>query len=73
LRAILRIPVANIIAIMAGRRAVMTYLGTLSGSAIEWDKTDHAAHPTPPMTRRLQGTRARRRARPGMAEAESLA
>ncbi|WP_271439220.1 glycosyl transferase family protein [Pontixanthobacter luteolus] len=45
LLAILRIPVANIIAIMAGRRALMAYVATLSGEAPRWDKTDHSAHP----------------------------
>ena len=53
LRAILRIPVANIIAIMAGRRAVTAYAGTLAGKAIVWDKTDHTAHPARPLTKRL--------------------
>ncbi len=43
--AVFRIPVANIIAIMAGRRAVMAYLHTLRGKAIRWDKTSHDAHP----------------------------
>ncbi len=45
LRAILRIPVANIITIMAGRRAFMAYLRSLSGQKVVWDKTDHDAHP----------------------------
>ncbi len=44
-RAVLRIPIANIISIMAGRRAVMAYIGTLAGRAIVWDKTDHSAQP----------------------------
>ena len=43
--AVLRIPVANIIAIMAGRRALFAYLGTLGGNLPEWDKTAHFAHP----------------------------
>ena len=43
--AVLRIPVANVIAIMAGRRAVATYSGTLFGEAIEWEKTPHDRHP----------------------------
>lgn len=55
LRAVLRIPIANIIAIMAGRRALMAYVGTLAGNKIEWDKTDHTAHPTPSMSQRLRG------------------
>ncbi|MGB7373790.1 glycosyl transferase family protein [Pontixanthobacter sp.] len=43
--AVLRIPVTNIIAIMAGRRALFAYIGTLAGQLPQWDKTDHAAHP----------------------------
>ncbi|MDZ4306837.1 glycosyl transferase family protein [Allopontixanthobacter sp.] len=45
LRAVLRIPVANIIAIMAGRRALIAYLKTLAGQIPQWDKTHHDAHP----------------------------
>ena len=46
LLAVLRIPVANVIAIMAGRRAVTAYARTLLGSGITWDKTPHDRHPT---------------------------
>lgn len=45
LRAILRMPVANIIAILSGRRAFMAYLGTLAGRSADWDKTEHFHHP----------------------------
>ena len=45
LRAIIRIPVANIVAIMAGRRALIAYIGTLRGRSVTWDKTSHSAHP----------------------------
>lgn len=45
LRAILRIPVCNIIAIMAGRRALAAYIRTLRGARVQWDKTFHDAHP----------------------------
>ncbi len=45
LRAVLRIPLANVIAIMAGRRAVMAYIGTLMGRAVVWEKTAHTVHP----------------------------
>ncbi|MBD2842637.1 glycosyl transferase family protein [Erythrobacter rubeus] len=45
LMAVLRIPVSNVISIMAGRRAVAAYWKTLLGKAIEWDKTPHTAHP----------------------------
>lgn len=46
LRAMLRIPVSNIIAIIAGRRAVFAYARTLRGELPIWDKTDHAHHPS---------------------------
>lgn len=42
---VLRIPVANIIAIMAGRRALTAYFGTLRGRRVFWDKTAHSEHP----------------------------
>jgi bacteriophage N4 adsorption protein B len=43
--AVLRIPVSNIIAIMAGRRALAAYLATLRGAPVRWDKTLHLEHP----------------------------
>lgn len=45
LLAIARIPVANIVAIMAGRRAFMAYVRTLRGELPRWDKTEHWHHP----------------------------
>lgn len=45
LRAIVRIPVANVITIMAGRRALMAYIRTLRGGRVSWDKTVHTLHP----------------------------
>jgi adsorption protein B len=45
MRAILRIPVANFIAIFAGRRALFAYFRTLGGAAVSWDKTRHSSHP----------------------------
>lgn len=45
LRALARIPVANVITIMAGRRALFAYLGTFFGAPPRWDKTRHSAHP----------------------------
>ncbi len=45
IRSVMRIPVANIIAIMAGRRAFTAYLRSFSGQLPVWDKTSHAAHP----------------------------
>lgn len=45
LRSIPRMFVANIIAIMAGRRALASYMRTLRGAAVVWDKTEHSHHP----------------------------
>ncbi|HKT85443.1 MAG TPA: glycosyl transferase family protein [Novosphingobium sp.] len=45
IRALFRIPVANLIAIVAGRRALWRYIRTLRGAAITWDKTRHDVHP----------------------------
>lgn len=45
LRAVLRIPVANVISIMAGFRALFAYSKTLRGAVPEWDKTAHDTHP----------------------------
>ena len=50
LRAIARIPVTNIIAIMAGRRALAAYWHSLRGQALQWEKTSHDAHPAAPTT-----------------------
>ena len=45
LLAVLRIPIANVISIMAGRRALAAYVRTLGGEAVSWDKTRHGSHP----------------------------
>lgn len=45
LRAVVRIPIANVIAIMAARRALMAYVKSLAGQMPHWDKTHHHAHP----------------------------
>lgn len=45
IRAILRIPLANCIAILAGRRALTAYFRTLLGAPPKWEKTAHDAHP----------------------------
>lgn len=50
--AVARIPVSNIVAIMAARRAVGAYIGALRGAAIQWDKTAHDAHPAAMMRER---------------------
>lgn len=44
-RAVLRIPLGNIVAIMAGRRALFAYIRMLGGGLPQWDKTPHHAHP----------------------------
>ncbi|MBN8500867.1 MAG: glycosyl transferase family protein [Sphingomonadales bacterium] len=43
--AILRIPVANIVTIMAGRRALVAYFRSLKTGQVVWDKTAHDLHP----------------------------
>lgn len=45
LLAVARLPLANVIAIIAGRRAVHAYIRTLGGRAAVWDKTEHDLHP----------------------------
>lgn len=44
-RAVLRAPVSNVIAIMAGRRALMAYLASLRHGQTAWDHTSHHDHP----------------------------
>lgn len=50
-RAVTRIPVANIVSIMAGRRALAAYVAALLGATPRWDKTFHHAHPAAPAWR----------------------
>ena len=42
---VLRIPVANVIAIMAGRRALAAYFRSLQDGKVVWEKTVHERHP----------------------------
>jgi adsorption protein B len=51
-RAVLRMPLANVVMIMAARRAVFSYCRTLAGQALVWDKTEHDIHPA----RKIVGT-----------------
>jgi len=44
-RSVPRMFVANVIAIMAGRWALVSYVRTLRGAAVVWDKTEHHQHP----------------------------
>ncbi len=46
--AVMRIPVTNVIAIMAGRRAIAAYTRTFFGRSATWDKTPHNRHPAHP-------------------------
>jgi adsorption protein B len=43
-RAVLRLPHANVIAIMAGRRAFAAYVASLMGARPRWEKTAHHVH-----------------------------
>lgn len=43
--AVARIPLANVIAIFAGRGAFLAYAKTLGGRAPKWEKTEHSVHP----------------------------
>ena len=52
--AVLRIPVANIIAIMAGRRALVAYFRSLRTGKVVWDKTSHELHPAKPVVRQVR-------------------
>lgn len=45
-RSIVRIPLANVVAIMAGRRAFIAYLRSLWSGVVVWDKTAHRLHPS---------------------------
>lgn len=45
LRAVPRMLVSNVIAIMAGRRAIAAYARSLRGEPVVWDKTEHRDHP----------------------------
>lgn len=47
--ALLRIPVGNVIAIMAGRRALAAYFRSLRTGRVVWDKTVHEGHPARPL------------------------
>lgn len=60
--AMFRIPLTNVIAIMAGRRAVAAYVRTIAGRTAQWDKTPHNRHPARPAMghggkRQLRGVR----------------
>jgi len=44
LGSVLRIPVGNVIAIIAARRAIFRYAASLRGVPARWDKTEHDRH-----------------------------
>ncbi|PNU03038.1 hypothetical protein A8V01_07935 [Novosphingobium guangzhouense] len=56
LGAIPRVIAANAIAILAARRALMSYLTALGGAAVQWEKTRHVGHPAIPASS-LSGAR----------------
>ena len=43
--AVFRVHVSNVIAIIAGRRALFAYVRSLRGGVVRWDKTTHTLHP----------------------------
>ncbi len=45
--ALVRIPLSNIIAMMAGRRTIVAYFRSLMSDTVVWEKTGHAALPAP--------------------------
>lgn len=47
-RALVRLPIANVIAIVAARRALAAYVRTLRGQRAIWEKTHHDRHPFVP-------------------------
>lgn len=44
--AVARVPLANVLAIIAGRRALVIYIRALAGRTAAWDKTEHDANPS---------------------------
>ena len=54
LLSVLRIPVANVIAIMAGRRATAAYFRSLTSGRVVWDKTAHDRHPAAALLREVR-------------------
>ncbi len=54
LHSILRIPVANIIMIIAARRALIAYILSLRTGRVVWDKTAHDSHPASTFLRRAR-------------------
>lgn len=48
LRAVVRVHVSNLVAIVVGRRAVIAYIRSLLGGELGWDKTAHNRHPATP-------------------------
>lgn len=53
-RSIIRIPIANVITIIAGRRALGTYFRSLRTGTVVWDKTAHIGHPASATLRRAR-------------------
>lgn len=51
---VLRIPVANVVTIMAGRRALVAYFRSLRTGQVVWDKTAHEYHPAATGSQKVQ-------------------
>ncbi len=45
-RAVVRMPLANVVTIMAGRRALVAYIKAWRSGRVRWDHTAHFGHPT---------------------------
>ncbi|MDF8332716.1 glycosyl transferase family protein [Novosphingobium cyanobacteriorum] len=54
---VIRMPVANVIAIMAGRRAMVAYLVSLRNGKVKWEHTVHTRHPAAEALAAEDGTR----------------
>lgn len=54
LRSLLRLPVGNIIMIIAARRALIAYILSLRTGRVVWDKTAHDSHPASTFLRRAR-------------------
>ena len=54
IQSIARIPVANVITIIAGRRALVAYFRSLQTGRVVWDKTVHDSHPASLVLRQIK-------------------
>jgi len=54
LQALLRLPIANVITVIAGRRAMGAYFRSLKTGQVIWDKTAHEGHPASALIRQAR-------------------